>query len=33
MLDADNNEASLHVDPLYAAAGYAAFCSLNGIEI
>jgi hypothetical protein len=32
MLDADH-EASLLVDPLYAAAGYAAFCSLSGMEI
>jgi len=32
MLDADD-KASLDVDPLYAAAGYAAFCSLNGMEI
>lgn len=26
-------EALRNVDPLYAAAGYAAYCSLNGIEI
>ena len=26
-------ETSSDVDPLYAAARYAAFCSLNGIEI
>jgi hypothetical protein len=32
MLDA-GEKASSDVDPLYAAAGYAAFCSLNGIEI
>jgi hypothetical protein len=26
------DEASLDVDPLYTAAGYAASCSLNGLE-
>jgi hypothetical protein len=32
MLEA-GKKASSHVGPLYAAAGYAAFCSLIGIEI